>query len=200
MVPTLPHEVIIANVVYPAIFLAHGKSISFLPAMVVGIQSGFWVLTKSLCQVEVVLDPQGKPAMDSEGRSEVKTPNSRIKLPYTYLMAWYVMHCPLLMTAASASEGFVPFVQRLESSNVSQYYMFYVQKAILSRASYQLDRCFSEIHNTSYGKRLPTLQAQMSSRGYSPESSGGLSTSDLDTYLSARRFMHDRTLCAQPFC
>jgi len=40
----------------------------------------------------------------------------------------------------SASEGFVPFVQRLESSNWSHYYMFNVQKAILSEASYQLNR------------------------------------------------------------
>ena len=32
VVPTLPHEVIIADVVYPVFLLAHGKSIALLPA------------------------------------------------------------------------------------------------------------------------------------------------------------------------
>ena len=39
VVPTLPHEVIVANVVYPAVLLAHEKSIDLLPVMVGGIQS-----------------------------------------------------------------------------------------------------------------------------------------------------------------
>ena len=82
VVPTLPYEVV-TDVVYPAILLAHGKSISFLPAIVAGIQSSLRALTKSMCQVKAVLDPQGKPVMDSEGMPEVKTPNPRVKLPYT---------------------------------------------------------------------------------------------------------------------
>ena len=34
VMPTLPHEVIVADVVYPAVLLAYGKSIALLPAMV----------------------------------------------------------------------------------------------------------------------------------------------------------------------
>ena len=49
VVPTLPHEVIIADVVYPVILLAYGKSIALLPAMMAGIQSGLRALVKSLC-------------------------------------------------------------------------------------------------------------------------------------------------------
>jgi len=49
VVPTPPHEVIVADVVYPAVLIVHGKSISLLLAMVAGIQSGLRVLTKSLC-------------------------------------------------------------------------------------------------------------------------------------------------------
>ena len=113
----LPHEMIVTNVVYPVVLLAHEKSISLLPAMVADIQSGLWELTKSLCQVEAIVDSQGRPVVDSEGRPEVKTPNPRVELPYTYLMARYVMHGSSLMTAVSPSEGFVPFVQWLESSN-----------------------------------------------------------------------------------
>jgi len=46
VVPTLPHEVIVADVVYPAVLLAHGKSITLLLAMVAGIQSRLRALAK----------------------------------------------------------------------------------------------------------------------------------------------------------
>jgi len=114
VVPTLPHEVI-ADGVYLVVLLAHGKSISLFQVMVVGIQSGLRVLTKSLRQVEAIVDSQGRQVVDSEGRPEVKTSNPKVELPYTYLMARYVMHC--LMMAVSPSKGFVPFVQRLENSS-----------------------------------------------------------------------------------
>jgi len=87
--------------------------------------------------------------VDSEGRLEVRTPNPRVELPYTYLMGWYVMYCPSLMMTVSLSEGFVLLVDQLESSSWSQYYMFYVQKTILSSSNYQLDRCFPEISGAS---------------------------------------------------
>ena len=75
---------------------------------------------------EDCVDSQARKMVDLKGRPEVKTPNPRVELPYTYLMAWYVMYCPSLMTAVSSSEGFVPFVQRLENSSWSRYYMYYV--------------------------------------------------------------------------
>ena len=56
VVPTLPHEVIIADVVYPAVLLAYGRSIGFLPTMVAGIQSGLRALAQSLCKVEAIVD------------------------------------------------------------------------------------------------------------------------------------------------
>ena len=101
--------------VYPAVLLAHGKSIVLFLAMVARIHSGLQVLTKSFCQVEAIVDSEGNPVKDSNGHPLVKTPSPRVELPYTYLMAWYVMHCPSLMTAISASEGFLPFVKWLEN-------------------------------------------------------------------------------------
>ena len=85
---------IVTDVVYPAVLLAYEKSIILLPAMVAGIQSGLRALVKSLCQVEAIVDSEGRPEVDSKERLRVKTPNPRIELPYTYLMAWYVMHHP----------------------------------------------------------------------------------------------------------
>jgi len=49
VVPTLPHKVIVTDVVYPAVLLAYEKSIALLPVMVAGIQSGLRALVKSLC-------------------------------------------------------------------------------------------------------------------------------------------------------
>jgi len=116
--------------------LAYGKFIALLPAMVARIQSGLRALIKSVCQVEAIVDSQGRPVVDSEGRPKVKTPSPRIEPPYMYLMAWYVMHCPSLMTASSPFEGFTLFVQRLEKSSWSQYYMYFARKSILSSSNY----------------------------------------------------------------
>ena len=82
MVPTLSYEVIVANVVCLAVLLAHGRSISLFQAMVASIQSGLRALTKCLCQVEAIVDPQGGQVVDSEGRPKVRTLNPRVELPY----------------------------------------------------------------------------------------------------------------------
>ena len=85
--PTLPHEVIVAEVVYLAVLLAHGKFIALLPAMVARIQSGLCALTKSFCQVEEIVDAEGHLVTDSNGYPLVKTPSPRVEFSYTYLMA-----------------------------------------------------------------------------------------------------------------
>jgi len=92
------------------------------------IQSGLQVLTRSLCQVEALVDKESNPLIDLNGKPQFKTANFRVELSYTYLMTWYVMHFPSLMTAVSALESFVPFVQRLENSNWIHYYMFSSEK------------------------------------------------------------------------
>jgi len=141
VVPTLPHEVIITNVEYLAVLLAYRKSIALLLAMVAGIQIGLRALAKSFCQVEAIENAEGHPVTKSNGHPLVKTPSPRVKLPYTYLIAWYVMHCPSLMMTVSASEGFTLYVRRLENSGRLRYYMLYIWKTILNGSNYQLDRC-----------------------------------------------------------
>ena len=72
-------------------------------------------------------------------------------------MAWYVMHCPSLMTSVSRCEGFVPFVQRLESSSWCNNYMYYIRKCILTASNYQLNRCFPEITGAAYGDKFADM-------------------------------------------
>ena len=67
------------------------------------------------------------------------------------------MHCPSLMTAVPLSEGFVLFMQKLENSSWTHYYMFFVRKSILNISNYKLDRCFSEIADASYGDKFADL-------------------------------------------
>ena len=61
------------------------------------------------------------------------------------------------MTVVPSSEGFVPFVQRLENSSWSHYYMFFVRNSLLNSSDYQLDRCFPEISGASYGDKFVDL-------------------------------------------
>jgi hypothetical protein len=93
VVPTLPHEAISMDVVYPAVMLACGRPIGLLPAMVSCLQSGLRVLTTAFCRTEEA------DLVDCDGMPLKKTPVPRVELPYTYLMAWFMLHCPALMTS-----------------------------------------------------------------------------------------------------
>jgi len=98
VVPTLPHEVIVVDVVCPAVLLAHDQSLCLLPAMVGCLQSGLRVLCQSFCNVVAEEDKEGNIVVSPDGESKAKTPNPRVKLPYTYFMIWYIMHYPSLMS------------------------------------------------------------------------------------------------------
>jgi len=82
--PILFHEVIVADVVYPTVLLVFDRNIALLLAMVRCIQSGLWVLTKTFCKVEALIDDEGNVFIDQNGDPEVKVPNPRVELPYTY--------------------------------------------------------------------------------------------------------------------
>ena len=85
--PTLPHKVIVANVVYPAVLLAFSQSIALLSMIVGCIQSRLQALTKTFCKVEALVDANSNALTDQHGNLEVKVPNFRIELLYTYLVA-----------------------------------------------------------------------------------------------------------------
>ena len=53
VVPALPHEVIVADVVYPAFHLTYGRSLGLLPAMVGCLQSRLRTLCQSFYNVVV---------------------------------------------------------------------------------------------------------------------------------------------------
>jgi len=153
IVPTFSHEVIVTDVVYPAVLLAFGRNIALLPVTVGCIQSGLRVLTKTFYKVEALVDEEGNMLIDWNDSPKLKVPDPIVELPYTYLVAWYVMHCPSLMMAVQASEDFVPFLQKLERSNCN-IYMFFIRRTNQSDVNYQPVWCFSDIQDTSYRDRF----------------------------------------------
>jgi len=145
VVLTLSHEVIMVDVVYPAVLLAFGQSIALLSTMVGCIQSELRALAKTFCRVEALVDAKSNALTDQYGNPEVKVPNLRIELLYTYLVACYAMHCPSLMSAAYTSGDFVPFLQKLERSTWQHAYIFYIRRAIQIDSYYQLVQCLPDI-------------------------------------------------------
>jgi len=118
------------------------------------IQSGLRALTKTFCKVEALVDDDANVLIDQHGDPKVKVTNPRVKLSYTYLVAWYVMHCRSLMTVAHTLEDFASFLQKLERSTWQHAYIFYIRRAIQSDSNYQLVRYFPDIQDTSYGDRF----------------------------------------------
>ena len=147
VVPTTPQEAISINVVYPAVMLAFGRPMGLLPAMVSCLQSGLITLTINFCHTEKIDEK------DEDGTPIRRTPNPRVELPYTYLMAWFVQHFPTLMTSPQpvSEEGFVPLVQRLENSEWTTSYMGAIRKIVQNGINYQIYRCFTEMKGSKYG-------------------------------------------------
>ena len=94
--------------------------------------------------METLVDEEGNALMDQNGTPPLKMPNLRVEL-HTYRVVWYDMHYPSLMTVVQESEGFMPFMQRLECSSWIHSCMFFIRRTIQSG---------TEIHDVSYGDRL----------------------------------------------
>ena len=89
--PTLPHEAIVADVVYLVILLTHSHSLSLLSAMVGYLKSGLRVLCESFCNVVVEEDEDDNVVVGPDGESKVKTPNPYVDYP-THT-SWHGMSC-----------------------------------------------------------------------------------------------------------
>lgn len=95
--PSLTKDAIAKDMVYPAVLLTYG----LLPAVVCRLPNGLHELTIEFCQVKKIIDEQRE--------EEIKTPNPRVEMPYTYLIAWLVIHCPKLMTTPFYGTKQLPF-------------------------------------------------------------------------------------------
>ena len=93
VVPSSFSDVVLPTVLLPAVCLVCGRSLGLLPAMVCCIQRGLRVLTEAFC----------RPPMTKRGKGIILPrdgPDPRINLPYTYLMAWFALHCPAIIQSS----------------------------------------------------------------------------------------------------
>jgi len=95
--------------------------------------------------------------MDSKGRPKVKTPNLRIEIPYRYLIAWYLMHCPSMTIASVCLRRLCPLCAVVGKLKLVSILHVLCSESYSKGASYQFDRCFPEIHDTSYGDKFANL-------------------------------------------
>jgi len=89
VVPSPSSDVILPTVLLSAVRLVHGRSLGLLPAMCC-IQRGLRALMEAFC----------RPPTTKRGKGTILPrdgPNPRIGLPYTYLMAWFTLHCPTII-------------------------------------------------------------------------------------------------------
>jgi hypothetical protein len=135
VIPSPPRDGISIMAIFPAVDLACGKDIGLLPAMVCGIQHGLRSLRDAFCRENKKLVPP------CDGR------NPRIELPYAYLMAWFVMHCPALIKPDAAPEngGNAASIQRYERSQWNASYVAAARKLVRYKDSYTLFRCFPDM-------------------------------------------------------
>lgn len=66
--------------------------------------------------------------------------NPRVKLAYTYLIAWNVFHCPALMTFVPSHSTSRPFVQYLAESSWTNSSLSSTRDFLLAATYYQLYR------------------------------------------------------------
>lgn len=85
------HEVVAVGVILPAVRLAHGVRIALVPAVIANTQRGLREVTTTFLKIPT------------------KIP--RVRLAYTCLVAWHMLHCPVLLTPMLLINAPEPFVQ-----------------------------------------------------------------------------------------
>ena len=118
--------------------------------MVSCLQGRLRVLIKSFFYMEALEDDEGRVLFDWNGKPKLKIPNPRVELPYTYLIALYVMHCPALMSVVQVSEDFMTCIQKFECCG----YMAAMRKIIQSSVNYQLFRYFPDFPGAAYDEQF----------------------------------------------
>lgn len=76
--------------------------------------------------------------------------NPRAELPYTYLMAWFVFHYPMLMEPPKTTD--VPFVRWLEELNWTNDYLFNIRRILLNIHAYEVFCCLASFPSAELGE------------------------------------------------
>ncbi|XP_020271457.1 uncharacterized protein LOC109846622 [Asparagus officinalis] len=100
VVPHQSSEALPLEVLFPAVQLVVRGRLSLLSAMIADLHSGLRNLANTFTKVGA--------------EPSTKIPLSSVEFPYTYLMAWLVLHRSDMMSAPDASDPEIPLLQLLE--------------------------------------------------------------------------------------
>src|SRR3954462_183958 len=119
IVPT--REAVTVGVLLPAARLACGVRIALVLAIIANIQHGLREVAASY------LKDSSKPP--------------RARLAYTYLVSWYVLHCPALMTPTPSFDPATPFVGSVAECSWTLSQRPEIRQFLSRPENYQLYRC-----------------------------------------------------------
>src|SRR4051812_2986563 len=119
VVPTW--EAVTVGVLLPATRLACGVRISLVPAIIANIQHGLREVAASYLK-----DPSKLP---------------RARFAYTYLVSWYVLHCPALMTPMPSLDLATPFIGSVAECLWTSLQQMEIRQLLSRPENYQLYRC-----------------------------------------------------------
>src|SRR4051812_15024554 len=117
----LTREAATVGVLLPATRLACGVRIALVPAVIANIQHGLREVSASY------LANSSKPP--------------RARLAYTYLMSWYVHHCPALMTLTPSLNLATPFIGGVAECSWTLSQRPEIRQFLSRPENYQLYRC-----------------------------------------------------------
>src|SRR3954462_9177198 len=131
VVPT--REAVTVGVLLPATRLACGVRIALVPAVIANIQHGLREVAASY------LKDSSKPP--------------RARFAYTYLMSWYVLHCPALMTPMPSLDLTTPFIGSVTKCSWAASQRPEIRQLLSRPENYQLYRCPPPFDETVEGGR-----------------------------------------------
>ncbi|ONK56633.1 uncharacterized protein A4U43_C10F10970 [Asparagus officinalis] len=111
--------------------------------MVCCLQSGLRELSSEFIAVKKV---------DSDGKTIIQTPTPRVPMPYIYLVSWFVLHCPPIMTTPESSGTSTPLIQQLETSEWAGWYQIKFREILRRDYNYEIACKFPAFEGGAYGE------------------------------------------------
>lgn len=160
IMPSLSKDAIAIEVVYPRVLLTHEKPLGLPHTMVCKLQNVLCKLVTDFCWVK---KPKAKGG-DLGDVVQVKSSNPRLEMLYAYFMAWFMMHCPKLMTFPSI-EGSdrPPRVEQHEKCNWKNYYVQAICKTVHILHNYHIYCYFLDFTSGNYMRNsgTPAISARI---------------------------------------
>ncbi|ONK80867.1 uncharacterized protein A4U43_C01F22640 [Asparagus officinalis] len=139
VVPYQSGDALPLEVLYPAVQLAYKKERSLLPVMVANIHRGLRQISSAFTR--------------KESESPTQIPTIKVELPYTYLMAWFVLHRSDMMSVPNATYHSVPLLQLLKNGEWEGRGFPDIRKQLQVHKSWALSTCFPQF-SSRYGECL----------------------------------------------